>query len=463
MLSYGSVCSGIESASVAWEPLGFSPTWFAEIEGFPSAVLAHHWPHVPNLGDMTQLARWVRFGLIPAPDVLVGGTPCQSYSVAGKRLGLSDPRGQLTLSYVDLLNAIDEQRPNNECVCVWENVPGVLSDAGNAFGEFLGKLVGECEPLQPSGGKWPNAGCVFGPQRSIAWRVIDAQYFGVAQRRRRVFVVGSARDGFDPAEVLFESEGVRRDSPPSRDARQGTAKTASGSSGIGSHWDDLKNPHPSLTQSHNTGGVGASNQEIFSQRGSGIVPAAFRMVAFGEYSDDNTASTMKARDYKDHTDLAVMSVHGTQDPCVSLERAHALGRNNGGENAICVTGDTTHALKAEGFDASEGGTGRGQPIVAAHAFDARQSDVIQYGDFTGPLDTCGFTIGVQQLTAVRRLTPTECERLQGFPDGHTLVPYRNKPAADGPRYKALGNSKAVPCIRWIGERIKNALRETTIC
>ena len=216
MITYGSVCSGIESASVAWEPLGMSAAWFSEIEPFPCSVLKHHWPQVPNVGDMNTVAAFIRSGLLPAPDILVGGTPCQAFSVAGLRKGLGDARGQLTLTYVDILNAIDEQRPGQEAACVWENVPGVLSSKDNAFGCFLAALCGEDEELKPPRKKWANAGCVFGPQRTVAWRVLDAQFFGVAQRRRRVFVVASARDGFDPCQVLFESEGVRRDTPPSR-------------------------------------------------------------------------------------------------------------------------------------------------------------------------------------------------------------------------------------------------------
>lgn len=216
---YGSVCSGIEAASVAWHSLGFRADWFSEIEPFPCALLAHRWPGVPNLGDMTKLVRQVLTGAIKAPPLLVGGTPCQAFSVAGMREGLADPRGALTIKYVELLDAIDHvrtQRGEPEAACLWENVPGVLSDKGNAFGCFLGALVGESEELQPPGGKWKDAGCVYGPRRTVAWRVLDAQYFGLAQRRRRVFVVASARRGFDPAAVLFEREGVRRDHPPRR-------------------------------------------------------------------------------------------------------------------------------------------------------------------------------------------------------------------------------------------------------
>ena len=214
---YGSICSGIESASMAWAPLGLRPAWFAEIEAFPSAVLAHHWPDVANLGDMCNLPYLVSTGIVDAPDILVGGTPCQAFSVAGLRKGLEDERGKLTLKFVELANEIDKKRKGDECVAVWENVPGVLSSKDNAFGCFLGALAGEECELKPAGGRWTNAGCVFGPERAIAWRVFDAQYFGVAQRRRRVFVVASAREGFNSAKVLFESEGLRRDTPPSRE------------------------------------------------------------------------------------------------------------------------------------------------------------------------------------------------------------------------------------------------------
>ncbi|VVP24816.1 hypothetical protein PS876_04022 [Pseudomonas fluorescens] len=231
-ITYGSVCSGIEAATLAWKPLGMRATWFAEIEAFPSAVLAHHYPNTPNLGDMTKLGALVLAGKIVAPDILVGGTPCQAFSVAGMREGLTDPRGALTIKYVELADAVDYVRAGQRkppCVIVWENVPGVLSDKGNAFGCFLGALAGEDCELQPSGKKWPDAGCVYGPKRTIAWRILDAQYFGLAQRRRRVFVVASARDGFDPTEVLFEREGVRRDTAP----RRGEGQDVTGSAPFG--------------------------------------------------------------------------------------------------------------------------------------------------------------------------------------------------------------------------------------
>ncbi|EMV1563953.1 MULTISPECIES: Dam family site-specific DNA-(adenine-N6)-methyltransferase [Enterobacter] len=407
-MKYGSVCSGIEAASKAWEPLDWKPAWFSEIEPFPSAVLAHHWPEVTNLGDMTKIADAVRAGEVEAPDVLVGGTPCQAFSIAGLREGLSDDRGQLTLSYVELANAIDAKRRERgepEAIIVWENVPGVLSSKDNAFGCFLAGLAGESSELQPAGGKWTHAGCVSGPERAIAWRVLDAQFFGVAQRRRRVFVVASARKDFDSEAVLFELNSVRRDTAPRREAGERIAESAGHCLTNGSHWDGGNYPHPTLNQSNNIGGIGQSNQEIFSQRGAGLV-GAYRMVAFGEYADDETASTCKARDYKDATDLAV--AYGIPGNWIGREP------KNGG-NAV----EPMHNI--------------------------------------APCQTRTDIHGVAFGFSVRRLTPIECERLQGFPDGHTLVEYRGRPVANGHRYKAIGNSMAVPVMRWIGERISAAL------
>ena len=233
-MKYGSVCSGIEAATVAWRPLGWQAAWLAEIEKFPSAVLAHHYPGVPNLGDMTTIADRILAGEIEAPDVLTGGTPCQAFSVAGMRKGLDDARGQLSLEFCRLAGAIDTVRRRDDeqpAIIVWENVPGVLSSKDNAFGCFLAGLAGEENPLEPPGGKWTNAGAVLGPERAVGWRVLDAQYFGVAQRRRRVWVVASARDGFDPTAVLLEREGMRRDIAPSREAGQKAAPTLDASFG----------------------------------------------------------------------------------------------------------------------------------------------------------------------------------------------------------------------------------------
>lgn len=226
-MNFISICSGIEAASVAFEPLGWKAIGFSEIEPFPCAVLAHHYPDVPNFGDMTKFREWPE-SVFANADAIVGGPPCQAFSIAGLRNGLEDARGNLTLVYVELINHADLIRYKHgkpPVITIYENVPGLFSDKTGAFGCFLGSLAGEDGALVPPGGRWTNAGCVFGPQRTIAWRVVDAQFFGVAQRRRRVFVVASARAGFDPAAVLFEFDGVRRDIAPSREAGEEVTPT----------------------------------------------------------------------------------------------------------------------------------------------------------------------------------------------------------------------------------------------
>ncbi|AIN58756.1 DNA cytosine methyltransferase [Pseudomonas soli] len=554
-ITYGSVCSGIEAATVAWEPLGWQAAWYAEIEPFPCAVLAHHYPETPNHGDMTRLAAMVLASRIPAPEVLVGGTPCQAFSVAGMREGLADPRGALTIKYVELLDAIDHVRTlrgEPEAVCLWENVPGVLSDKGNAFGCFLGALVGESEELQPPGGKWKDAGCVYGPTRTVAWRVLDAQYFGLAQRRRRVFVVASARAGFDPLEVLFEREGVRRDTPPRRGEGQDLAGRAPFGPALqcGCGWvfglelgqygcpNCEGDEGPAVEVLAGVPAYGGHSLQGDVSQAATLTAKDTRMDMESETFciQDRVAGTLRSTDGGSDVDHAMAShlvaptlqangkaagsatqqdaengmlvVHGTQDPDVLHGLAHPLGRNSGQENAllafsckdhgadagslaptlramghggshpnaggqvaICITGEITHTLKAEGFDASEDGTGRGQPIVA-HAI---QAGALRENPASGP-DGVGvqadhaYTLearpevqAVQTNANVRRLTPRECEWLQGFPGDHTLIPYRGKPAnecPDGPRYKAIGNSKAVFVVRWIGQRLQQQLERS---
>ncbi|MCD9716171.1 phage N-6-adenine-methyltransferase [Klebsiella pneumoniae] len=447
---YGSICSGIEAATVAWEPLGWKAAWFSEIEAFPSAVLAERWPEVVNLGDMTKIAAAVRAGEVQAPDVMVGGTPCQAFSIAGLRNGLSDARGQLTLSYVELANAIDDkriERGEEEAIFVWENVPGVLTSHDNAFGCFLAGLAGESCEIEPSGGKWTHSGCVYGPQRTIAWIVKDAQYFGVAQRRKRVFVVASARKGFDPGQVLFESEGVRRDTPPSREPQ--TAVAALTARGVGT--------------------CGADDNQA----------QAGHLLAFGGGNTGgniDVAACLTAKGQRIDFEVETFAVHGTQDPDTNLELAHTLGRNYGQENA-CIA----FSYKDHGADASEdlsptlragnsdnSNANGGQPPAIAYAFKPGQGAKargIGFAEEQSPTLTSAssgtnLTPAVMHGVSVRRLMPVECERLQGFPDNHTLISWRGKEATecpDGPRYRAIGNSMAVPVMRWIGERIVAAL------
>lgn len=391
MIRYGSVCSGVEAASLAWEPLGWQPAWFAEIEPFPAAVLAHRWPHIVNHGDMTRIADAVLTGDIEAPDVLVGGTPCQAFSVAGLRGSLSDARGNLTLEFVRIFDAIDAVRRRggkSPAVAVWENVPGVLNTHDNAFGCLLGALCGADGALQPAGGRWTDAG-VVSDRRVVAWRILDAQYFGVPQRRRRVFVIAGV-GAIDPTEILFERAGLRGHFEP-----RGTA------------WEDVA---------------------------AAAAGSTYRMRGFGDYVSDDTGSTLKSRDHRDATDLVV--VHGRQDPCVS-DTAFALDcQHNGMTNVVCIHGNFSGG---GGVGAIEDGTCYTLTTNASHAV----SDGLQ----------------------VRRLTPRECERLQGMPDDHTRIPWRGKPADDCPdglRYKAIGNSMAVPVMRWIGERMRRSWVEEQV-
>ncbi|HFF2167297.1 TPA: DNA cytosine methyltransferase [Pseudomonas aeruginosa] len=444
MISYGSVCSGIEAASVAWHGLGFRASWFAEIEPFPSAVLAHRWPAVKNLGDMTRISSKVLAGMIDAPDILVGGTPCQAFSVAGMREGLSDPRGALTIKYVELANAVDHvrnARGDDETVVIWENVPGVLSSKDNAFGCFLGALVGESEELQPPGGKWKDAGCVYGPKRTAAWRILDAQYFGLAQRRRRVFVIASARAGFDPCEVLFEREGMRRDHPPRRGESERVASTVAGGArkrGGYSH-DDI--PLTAFGGNNTAGPVDVATARNACNSASGRL------------------------DFESETFV----VHGTQDPDVALGIAHTLGRNHGQENAVFdpnqITSVTNRSQPTPGLCHTLPASSQPPIAFSCKDYGADAGEVAPTLRAMGHGDShanAGGQVAVQNTTGVRRLTPRECERLQGFPDDYTLIPWRGKPAEecpDGPRYKSIGNSKAVPVVRWIGRRLKAHLEK----
>jgi DNA (cytosine-5)-methyltransferase 1 len=450
-MKYLSVCSGIEAASVAWKNLGWEPTAFAEVEPFPSAVLAHHYPTVRNRGDMTKFTEWPDESI----DLLVGGTPCQSFSVAGLRQGLKDPRGNLMLTYLAIA---DRYRPR---WLVWENVPGVLSsNGGRDFGTFLGALV--------------ELGYGF------AFRILDAQWFGVAQRRRRVFVIGCLGDATSAAKVLFERESVCRNPAPSREKGKEVAPTIrSGASnsgpGHGARSGDSKDElivpvytPPNVADCLRSGGAGG----VPSSRGEHLV--ATRMVAFGEYTNDGTASTLKSRDYKDATDLVAMAFepgiagreggesrfthevtgtlrkamgdnqtavaiafHPTQDPISSTDISHALGGGSKSGNAT--------AAVAFGTDCYNG-------AITGDVTATVTSSTGSSATHSGPT--------VMHSTAVRRLTPTECERLQGFPDGYTNIPWRKKTESpDGPRYKALGNSMAVPVMRWIGERIDKVNKE----
>jgi len=574
-MKYLSVCSGIEAASKAWEPIGWEPVAFSEIEAFPSAVLKHHWPKVQNLGDMTQHEQWnIPSGTI---DLLVGGTPCQSFSVAGLRQGLKDPRGNLMLTYLAIAERLKPRW------LVWENVPGVLSsNGGKDFGSFLGAL-GEL------GYEW-------------AYRVLDAQWFGVAQRRRRVFVVAHLGEGSLAAKVLFESESVRRDNAPSRETRQGAAANAQAGVGVsptitqckGSRGGcsdealmEIKAVHEAITKKwpadiastlnaafgskqgledqHALGGaplfvpgvICASDGQANASINKDIAPTLTKQTeqpyvytpsSHAGYKegigtlrsnggDIGGGSENLAVLYENHpNDSRVTGPHDVAPSCVSrygtgggnvplvqeavifqTSELRLTGKIT--EQTVCPTlkantkaGDTEPKVIAfePGIATREGKEGRfvkelsptlrkdmgdnqvavAFPIDTQNMTEGHASGGKGHGNSGDPsftltkghshavaVDIYNQAVGVKSQTlrsgassiehsggvinpadrmAVRRLTPRECERLQGFLDDHTLIPWRNKPAdqcPDGPRYKALGNSMAVPCMAWIGKRI----------
>jgi len=513
-MKYLSVCSGIEAATVAWHSLGWEPLAFSEIEPFPRKVLTHHYPDVRLEGDFTKLRQqdWIKDA-----DILVGGTPCQAFSVAGLRNSLDDDRGNLTLEFVRLADAIDDLRffgGKPASIIVWENVPGVLSVKDNAFGCFLGAIVGNDAPLVPTGGKWTNAGMVVGPTRRAAWRVLDAQYFGLAQRRRRVFVVASARDGIDPAEVLFEREGLRRDTPPSRSKGQETAKCLT--TGVGQRYDPetetlpvMTNSHVSGTLSANAGGLtraaGNANELDFciaqpialaeniigrkpenGGNGDGFIDGGpmYTLNATGVHgvaqpipfgvgenpdlghclrsgaskADKHESTTYVAQPITQYGEIAgTLSARHDSSPCADrgqnmvaqpipinsmnafrspdADKSTGVGIGEEGEAMFTLTKGNSHAVA--------------QPM-ATHEIAGTMISHNGGGGWSNSIDHAASGYMAIQQMAVRRLTPRECERLQGFPDDYTYIPG----ATDSPRYKALGNSMAVPVMAWIGKRIE---------
>ena len=455
-LRYLSVCSGIEAATVAWHPLGWQAVAYSEIEAFPSAVLAHHYPNVPNYGDMTRFQEWPDAAI----DVLVGGTPCQSFSVAGLRRGMADPRGNLALVYLALA---DRYRPQ---WLVWENVPGVLSsNGGRDFGSFLGGMA--------------ELGYGF------AYRVLDAQHFGLAQRRKRVFVVGCLGDWRRAAAVLFEPSSLRGDPAPRRETRKGTPGGAARSVAIRGRdgtpqaelGDEVANailtPNggragvgvgavlagipellcaatgqagaeigadmaPTLTCNHEAPYIahalraeGFDASEDGSGRGTPLVPVAFTPSSIGDYREG--LGTLRANG----GDIG----GGSESPIAFTAKDHGAD-----------AGAISPTLRGGGHHNSHANGG----VMPAVAFAQNQRDEVRLMDVAGALAS---EPGMKQQTyvhtsAVRRLTPRECERLQGMADDVTNVPWRGKGTSpDGPRYKAIGNSWALNCIEWIGERM----------
>ena len=513
-MKYLSVCSGIEAATVAWHPLGWTPVGFGEIEKFPCQVLAHHYPDVTNFGDMTKFKEW---SIGSDVNVLVGGTPCQSFSVAGLRKGLDDPRGNLMLTYLAIAA---KHRPQ---WLVWENVPGVLSSNGGLDFASLLRGMGELG---------------YG----FAYRILDAQYFGVAQRRRRVFVVGYLGNWRPAAAVLFERHSLQGHPAPSRKAREGVAASVASGAPV-SDYDvagtlDKGVPGRGIGHNGNYDPQVVSVGSLCARTGQSISVQDAAQGHLMPAMHSEVSPALKARDAKGPSsdgdgDGAILVP--MMQPIALAENTIGRKPENGGNGDGFADGGPMYTLNATGvhgvaqpiniyggnkrtdrpeggfyvrmdedisktLDAasglnptcSQGGTAVMQPI----AFDTTQITSPQNGNNPKAGDPCHplaagahppaiaqpvfsfiqasaqqkstnsvleglcntLTAGNNnflggQAMAVRRLTPVECERLQGFPDGYTDIQPKGKATPDGPRYKALGNSMAVPVMRWIGERI----------
>ena len=436
-MRYLSVCSGIEAATVAWHPLGWQAVAYSEIEKFPSEVLAHHYPNTPNVGDMTKFKEW---NLGANVNLLVGGTPCQSFSVAGLRKGLDDPRGNLMLTYLAIAK---QHRPN---WLVWENVPGVLSsNGGRDFGSFLGGL----------------AECGYG----FAYRVLDAQFFGVAQRRRRVFVVGYLGDWRAAAAVLFERHSLQGHPAPSREKGKTIAPSISTGAPFSRTGNDRVECEAMVVAKQWPADISSTLDTTFGAK-QGLenqhinagcpmfVPAQPIVVDRAAFNQGENAQYKFRAEHSETMDsLVARGPHAVLQPIPIHDQAtrHAgkngektMGKGNGlgvghpGEPMNTLTKGDRHAVaQPVGTDIYNGSITGDVAVPLTNRSD---------GTGTGPT--------VMQSMAVRRLTPVECERLQGFSDNYTDIKSKNKPTPDGPRYKALGNSMAVPVMAWIGARIQ---------
>ena len=414
-MKYLSLFSGIEACTVAWKPLGWECVAVAEIEPFPCAVLAHHYPDVPNLGDVTKITEQ-QIKELGQIDLVVFGSPCQNLSVAGNRKGL---QGESSGLFYEAIRLISYARQHNGCrFALWENVPGSFSsNKGDDFREVVRELSANRDINTPENG-WGNTGVALGENGLVEWRVLDAQYFGLAQRRKRVFAIVDFGNWQDRPPILLEPKGVCGDTPPSRET--GQKATAVTTQRLASGGEVTGTLQANCGQKQWLG-----NQEAFT----------------GQF----------------HV------VHGTQDPITSETTANCLGRNSGQENVVTYQ-------KPVFFAEPRRARGGNTPMVAHKAISVAGNIIGRSpqngGNGDGFDEEVCYTLttadrhAVAANSIIRRLTPTECEILQGFPRNYTKIPYRKKPAdqcPDSPRYKALGNSMAVPVMAWIGKKIQKAV------
>lgn len=481
-LKYATVCSGIEAPSSAWHSLGWQPVWFSEIEPFPCKVLKHHYPQVPNLGDMTKLNEHEIYRESTI-DLFCGGTPCQSFSIAGLRGGLDDGRGKLALEYCRILIA---KRPR---WFLWENVPGVFSsNGGKDFACILSAFTGKEINAECLG----NAGVIEGEFYSVAWRVLDAQYFGVPQRRRRVFVVGYlGKDWRPPFAVLFERDSLRRDFEASAKERKGTTGKAEGDTNpaswpktiaptldktFASHWgqnnqhidngaglfvqtsyglDEARNGHvenSGTLRSHKSGGsehvVAVDNQEI-------VFGVDFQQKGMVNENSEQLSTTICGNDH---------AGFGPGIIAFGAQNSHMQGLSDSETTSPTLDKSKTPAVVYDTTQITSPQNGSNpQPELCYSLAKGQHVPLVTLPEVVACEQADTLTIGANQTTGrpgdiaainainaiARRLTPLEFERLQGFPDNHTAIPG----AKDGPRYAAIGNSMAVPVMKWIGERI----------
>lgn len=463
-MKYATVCSGIEAPSLAWHGLGWSPVWFSEIENFPAAVLDHHYPSVPNLGDMTMLHKNETYKNQPI-DILCGGTPCQSFSFAGLRKGLDDERGNLALHFIRILG---EKRPT---WFVWENVPGVLSSAGGRdFATILGGFTGRNIAIPRNG--WGNAGIVEGipDAYGIAWATLDAQYFGVPQRRRRIFVVGRLGDWHGPAAVLFDTACLSGHPAPRRETREGIADRIAPCIGSGGK------AAGSVTQQDAENGALLygldAEMNPFKENNAGPLksigktPIVYRRQnqKDGIVQDVVTAPLLANGTTTDERSVPLVLAHGQANAEIVSDGEPSLTCNHEAPIYFGLPGNWIGRKPENGGNQTEPFRNQSPCLTKTDqhvvAFDLQQitSPTNRSNPQSG--DPC-MTIAKGSIpaffgTVVRRFTPTECERLQGMPDNYTRISWRNSKlenCPDGPRYRSIGNSMAVPVMYWIGERI----------
>ena len=473
-----SLFSGIEAASMAWTPLGWEPAAFSEIEPFPCSVLQHHYPHVPNLGDVTKITRQ-QVEALGRIDLVCGGFPCQDLSIAGKRKGLMNADGNPTRSglFFDAMRIAEWARAR---WTVLENVPGLFSsNGGRDFAAVVGEMAG-CEFDVPTNG-WENAGVAVGPLGLIEWITLDAQYVrveshprAVPQRRRRVFLVRDSGNWANRPPLFLERESLCGHPAPRRQAGQVVAGTLSArTKGGGGHGTDFELGGGLV--SHALRGEGFDASEDGTGRGTPLVPVAFSCKDYGADAGE-VAPTLRSMGHdKSHANAGgqvAIALNARQDPDHWHDRTGPLD-TDGGTQAV------SYAIQAGALRTNPASGPDGVGVQADHAYtlEARaEAQVValavalrgREGGATAELGdevqnclraSSGGGDKPHVLTAmqVRRLTPTEAERLMGFPDGYTAIPWRGKPASecpDGPRYKSLGNSWAVPVAAWVGKRIQ---------